>query len=161
MATADVRLANEAWEALFRAEATLLQELTAGLARSGEVQSSEYSVLYALSAAPSGLRITELGEDVLITQAGMSRLVARLELRGFVERVDDPDDGRACLIRLTDAGAEVQRRVGTAHARQVAQVMNRALTREQLQTLRDLSRALLAAVPPRSRRRRTAGDQDR
>jgi DNA-binding MarR family transcriptional regulator len=152
MAVKNVRLANEAWEALFRAQATIVRELSAGLTETDEVQPSEYSVLYALSAASHGLRITELGEDVLITQAGMSRLIVRLESRGFVERADDPQDKRACLIRLTSAGAEVQRRIGTVHARQVTEVMNRALSSEQLTTLRDLSRALIAAVPlgPRS-----------
>ena len=36
-------------------------------------------MLYALASAPNGLRITELGNDVLLTQPGMSRLIARLE----------------------------------------------------------------------------------
>ena len=71
-------------------------------------------MLYALSTAPDGLRITELGEDVLLTQPGMSRLVARLEARGLVQRVADPDDARASRIRLTAAGVDAQRRVGRA-----------------------------------------------
>ena len=82
--------------------------------------------------APDGLRITELSDDVLLTQAGISRLVARLESRGLVERVADPDDGRACRIRLTEAGASAQRRVGLRHGHHVAQIMTRALSVEQL-----------------------------
>ena len=66
------------------------------------VSPNEYGVLYALSTAPDGLRITELGDDALLTQAGISRLVARLETDGLVERVADPADGRASRIRLTD-----------------------------------------------------------
>src|SRR6201988_3479797 len=97
------RIANEAWEALFRAQATIAQELNAGEVW-GELLPREYGVLYALSAAPEGLRITELGEDVLLTQPGMSRLVARLEARGLVRREDDPDDARAQRVRLTEAG---------------------------------------------------------
>ena len=77
-------------------------------------------MLYALSTAPDGLRITELGDDVLLTQPGMSRLIARLEARGLVERADDPHDARACRIRLTPAGIRAQRRVGAAHGRHVA-----------------------------------------
>jgi DNA-binding MarR family transcriptional regulator len=131
------RIANEAWEALFRAQATIARELAAGDVW-GELSPREYGVLYALSRAPDGLRITELGNDVLLTQPGMSRLIARLETGGLVERVDDPDDGRACRIRLTEAGARAQREVGARHARHVARTMTRTLTTEQLSQLRDL-----------------------
>jgi DNA-binding MarR family transcriptional regulator len=140
-----VRLANEAWEALFRAQATIAGEFT-DADYWGDLLPREYGVLYALSTAPDGLRITELRDDVLLTQPGMSRLVARLEARGLVERQDDPDDARASRIRLTPAGVEAQQHAGTAHARHVARAMNRALDPEQLKVLRDLSLALLAAA---------------
>lgn len=137
------KLANEAWEALFRAQSTIAQELTARDAWEDLVP-REYGVLYALSSAdPQGLRITELGEDVLLTQPGMSRLVARLEARGLVRRVDDLDDARACLIRLTPAGAATQRRIGRVHARHVAEAMTRHLGRPQLEQLLDLSGRLI------------------
>jgi DNA-binding MarR family transcriptional regulator len=136
-------IANEAWEALFRAQATIGRELAAGGVW-GDLVPGEYGVLYALSSAPDGLRLTDLGEDVLLTQSGMSRLVARLETRGLVHRVSDPDDSRASRIRLTEAGADVQRRVGLAHGRHVAQAMTRNLDRHQLLALRDLCRRLIA-----------------
>jgi DNA-binding MarR family transcriptional regulator len=138
------RLANVAWEAFLRAQATLSREFE----REGEwagLLPREYGVLYALSKAPDGMRIAELGEDALLTQAGISRLISRLEKRGLVERSDDPVDGRACRIRLTAAGLEARRRVGRDHARHVTVAMTRALTPEQLAILRDLSNALLAA----------------
>ena len=136
------KIANEAWEALFRAQATIARELRAGDAWS-DLSPREYGVLYALSTAPGGLRPTELGEDVLISQPGMSRLVARLEARGLVERVDDPGDARACLIRLTPKGTEAPRNVGLRHGHQVAQSMMRALDRAELLQLHDLCRRLL------------------
>ena len=74
------RIANDAWEALFRAQATIAAELTAQTDWAG-LQPREYGVLYALSTTPNGLRITDLGEDVLLSQPGMSRLIARLEAR--------------------------------------------------------------------------------
>lgn len=140
-----MRLANETWEILFRAQATIAREF-ANADIWGDVLPREYGVLYALSTAPDGLRITELSEDVLITQPGMSRLVARLEAHGLVERKDDPGDARARRIRLTPAGAETQRRVGLAHARHVDRVMTRALDRDQIELLRGLSLALLTAA---------------
>jgi DNA-binding MarR family transcriptional regulator len=136
------KLANEVWEALFRAQSTIVEELTARDAWEDLVP-REYGVLYALSSVPSGLRITELGEDVLLTQPGMSRLVARLEGRGLVQRVDDADDARACRIRLTQAGVATQRRIGRTHARHVAEAMTRNLDRGELEQLLDLSRRLI------------------
>jgi len=143
MAGSNLRIANEAWEALFRAQATIGRELAAGEVW-GELAPREYGVLYALSAAPQGLRISELLEDVLLTQPGMSRLIARLEERGLVARADDPDDRRACRVRLTRAGARAQREIGLAHGRHVAEAMTRILSREQPVQPRDLCRGLIA-----------------
>jgi DNA-binding MarR family transcriptional regulator len=135
------RIANEAWEALYRAQATLLRELAAGDVW-GELSPNEYGVLYALAHAPAGLRITELGADVLLSQPGLSRLIARMEAAGLVERVEDPADGRASRIRLSAAGARAQRQVGARHAHHIAEAMTRHLDREQLAALRELCRAL-------------------
>jgi DNA-binding MarR family transcriptional regulator len=143
------RLANVAWEAMFRAQATLAREFERE-GEWGDLLPREYGVLYALSKAPEGLRIIDLCDDALLTQAGVSRLVIRLERRGLVERSDDPHDGRASRIRLSAEGTDVQRRVGRAHARQVASAMTRALDPTQLQILRDLCLALTEAAsePP-------------
>jgi DNA-binding MarR family transcriptional regulator len=141
------RLANGAWEAMFRAQATLAREFERE-GEWGDLIGREYGVLYALSTAPDGLRIIDLCEDALLTQAGVSRLVSRLERRGLVERSDDPHDGRASRFSLTAEGREIQRRIGRAHARHVAKAMTRALSPEQLRTLRDLSLALTEAAEP-------------
>jgi DNA-binding MarR family transcriptional regulator len=150
MSSREARLANEAWEALFRAQATLALAFERD-GDWGDLLPREYGVLYALSgAAPDGLRMSEMCDDVLLTQAGISRLVSRLERRGLVERSSDPNDARAYRIQLTPTGADVQRTVGRRHARQVTDAMTRALDPEQLRTLRDLSRALTAAAPTSS-----------
>jgi len=141
------RIANEAWEALFRAQATVMRELIAADVW-GELSPSEYGVLYALSNAPDGLRVTELMGDALLTQGGVSRLVARLEASGKVERVADPSDGRASRVRLTDAGTEAQRRVGIRHGHHVAQIMNRTFSVQQLEQLRALSQTLTESIRP-------------
>jgi DNA-binding MarR family transcriptional regulator len=138
------RIANEAWEALFRAQASVARELTEGDVW-GDLRPHDYGVLYALSTAPSeGLRITELRDDVLLTQPGLSRLIARLEGLGLVEREADPDDGRASRVRLTAAGGRAQRQIGLRHGRHIAQTMTRGLSDDQLLQLRDLCRTLLA-----------------
>lgn len=142
----DERLANEAWEAYYRAQATIARELIDADFWEG-LLTREYAVLFALSTEVEGLRITELGDDVLITQPGMSRLIARLEARGLVERVEDAADGRARRIRLTREGSALQRRVGAGVARRVAVALGRSLDDAQLTALRDLSLTLLSGAP--------------
>lgn len=137
-----MRLANEAWEALYRAMMTISRELRADFVWEDLIE-NEYGVLYTLSTAPAGLRMIDLAQDVLITQPGLSRLIGRMEQRGLVRREDDPDDGRACRIRLTDTGSHLQRRVGATHARQVTAEMSARLDREQLTELRDLCKLML------------------
>jgi DNA-binding MarR family transcriptional regulator len=53
---------------------------------------------------PAGTRLTVLAARAGITHQAMAQLVAELEERGIVERIADPSDGRARLVRLTDEG---------------------------------------------------------
>lgn len=142
----DTKLANAAWEALFRAQKTIEAELNAGDVW-GDLIPSDYGVLYALSTAKSGLRMSDLGKDVLLSQPGLSRLVARLEARGLIERHPDPDDARASILCLSSTGLHAQRRVGARHGRHVAQALSSRLDDDQLIALRDLCEQILAAVP--------------
>jgi DNA-binding MarR family transcriptional regulator len=139
------KLANEAWEALFRAQRTIYGEFEHSEEVWGSLAPTEYGVLYALSTASGPLRITELCEDVLLSQPGMSRLIARLEGKGLIERVEDPSDARASRVRMTAEGVRAQRQVGAAHGRQVARLMVRGLDAEELTELRDLCRKLIGA----------------
>lgn len=147
--TSRSRLANEAWEAYFRTQAALTREFAEADIWDG-LQTTEYAVMHALSNAPDGLRITQLGEDVLITQTGMSRLILRLEKRGLVERVSDATDGRAQRIQLTPSGLALQRRVGLRVARLITTAMTRALDDAQMTVLRHLSLELLSEAPGRA-----------
>ena len=51
-----------------------------------------------------GVRLTELARRVGVTKQAVQPLVAELAAWGFVEVVPDPTDGRARLVRWTDAG---------------------------------------------------------
>lgn len=58
---------------------------------------------------PEGIRLTELAARAGQTHQSIGEVVAELEQRGYVERVPDPTDRRARLIRLTAAGRDVVR----------------------------------------------------
>jgi DNA-binding MarR family transcriptional regulator len=51
-----------------------------------------------------GARVSDMAERAQMTKQGMAELVAYLEARGYVERVTDPTDRRAKIVRLTDKG---------------------------------------------------------
>lgn len=50
------------------------------------------------------MRVTALAEAEGASQSGMTQLVQRLENQGLVERCSDPDDGRACLVKVGEGG---------------------------------------------------------
>jgi DNA-binding MarR family transcriptional regulator len=52
------------------------------------------------------LRMSELAEEVVISRSGLTRLVERLERRGFVERRRGDRDPRRTFVRITPAGFE-------------------------------------------------------
>ncbi len=56
-----------------------------------------------------GLRLTELAERAHTTKQAMLYTVNQLAGAGYLERVADPTDGRAKIIRLTERGWEVRR----------------------------------------------------
>ncbi|WP_243858187.1 MarR family winged helix-turn-helix transcriptional regulator [Mycobacterium sp. DL440] len=50
------------------------------------------------------MRVTALAEAEGASQSGMTQLVQRLEQQGLLERCSDPDDGRACLVKVSEGG---------------------------------------------------------
>lgn len=53
---------------------------------------------------PGGSRLTDLAEQAQVTKQSAGFIVDRLEERGYVERVPDPHDGRARLVRVAARG---------------------------------------------------------
>lgn len=141
--------ANATWEALLSAQVTLMRGFAAEPIWD-QLSMREYDILYTLSKEPSGLRISQLNEKVLLSQPAVSRLLDRMENKGLVERADDPHDKRAVLIRATDEGETAQRRVGAKHALSVSASVSDRLNDHEMDTLRELCRRL-AAQPQNDR----------
>jgi len=57
---------------------------------------------------PDGSRLTDLAERARMTKQSVGEVASDLEARGYVERVPDPNDGRAKIIRLTERGRAAQ-----------------------------------------------------
>ena len=66
-----------------------------------------------------------LASHARVTKGAMTRLLDGLESRGFVERHQDPDDGRRWLIELTATGKKEARRLAGMTENAVALIMSR------------------------------------
>ncbi len=62
--------------------------------------------------ADGALRLVSISKRLGITPSTLTRNLARLEERGFVIRIGDPDDGRAQRVALTDSGRKPPSRSG-------------------------------------------------
>jgi DNA-binding MarR family transcriptional regulator len=77
---------------------------------------TEFDVLITLFNAPdSRLRMTALADRVLLSPAGLTHLVTRLERDGLVRREVDPNDGRKWFAVLTDNGDATLRTARHTH----------------------------------------------
>lgn len=144
------RRAAEAWEALFRAQVAIMRRLERDDIW-GDLSMREYDVLFQLSRAPGGtLRLRDLNEHILLSQPSLSRMVERLEARGFVVREAVPDDARGVSVRLTGRGADLQREIGRRHVRTISRYVGGALDGDDLARLDDVCtrlRSAQAAIP--------------
>ena len=144
------REAAEAWEALFRAQVALMRRFSAEDVW-GEASIREYDVLFTLSRRPGrAARLRDLAGEGLLSQPSLSRLVERLELRGWLQRTPAPEDGRGIVVSLTDEGARVQREIGRRHVTQIQRLVGGALDADELAELRrltDLLRTRQSEIP--------------
>jgi DNA-binding MarR family transcriptional regulator len=53
-----------------------------------------------------GSRLTDLADRSGLTKQAVGEAVAELERKGYLERVPDPEDGRAKIIKLTERGVD-------------------------------------------------------
>src|SRR3712207_6749497 len=70
-----------------------------------EIRAVHGNVLAFLDA--EGTQVSELARRAQITKQSMAELVAHLERHGYVERIPDPADRRARLVRATARGRTV------------------------------------------------------
>ena len=78
------------------------------LVRAGhELTFSQFVTLKTLARGIAS--VTDLARAAELNPGAMTRLLDRLEAKGLIERVADPEDRRALHIHLTDAGVAIWR----------------------------------------------------
>ena len=137
---------REAWHRLLRLSRRVLREIDARLDAEHRIGVNEFDVLITLDNAPERrLRMTDLAEAVMLSSGGLTRLVGRLESRGLVGRIPDPDDARSFYAALTGEGSQRLSEARVTHDAVIEALLSAKLTGDEM---RSLTRALGQALEP-------------
>jgi DNA-binding MarR family transcriptional regulator len=130
---------------LFKAARLLNEEALERAAKGGPRLRPSHTTLFP-HIDLEGTRIVDLAARVGITKQAVSQLVDDLEALEVVERVEDPDDGRAKRVRFTKAGrrglldglevlrdleSELARSVGGTRMRELHDTLERLVERSE------------------------------
>jgi DNA-binding MarR family transcriptional regulator len=129
----------EAWSALAATHRLVSEALAATLAARAGLSINDFEVLLALARRePQPLQLCDLSGAAPLSQAGLSRLIARLEQRGLVARVGAPRDRRGILLALTPSGRGTLQQAVAVHAKCVRAYFTDHLCDDEQRVLADV-----------------------
>ena len=136
-----------AWAELHRADGAVRAELSRRLEGEAETTLLEHEAVHRLVIAP-GRRLTmyQLADALLVSRSGATRLIDRLEERGWVSRRAAPQDRRVVRAELTREGAAAFAHTGAVFAAAFEERFGGVLADEDVAALRAVLAQLLAAT---------------
>ena len=103
-----------------------------------------YDVLLELDrAGADGLRPFELQKNLLLPQYGVSRLIARIEKAGYLERVSCEDDGRGQNVAITISGRELRKQMWPIYRKALQEVIGLSCTPREASELSVLLKKII------------------
>jgi DNA-binding MarR family transcriptional regulator len=107
----------------------------------------EVGVLSSLRIAgpPHRLSPTMLGKGLMLSSAGVTSRLDRLERRGLLNRLPDPDDRRGVIVELSDRGLELVDRAVAANIASEKQLLGK-LDAAEIAQLEALLRKMLGSL---------------
>ena len=129
----------------------------------GDLGYVQFEILATLADAGRPLTMTDLADGVVYSRSGLTHQAALLEKAALIAREPSPDDHRATVVDITDAGRARLAEVLPGHVDVVRGLLYEPLSDQDVDTLDDLVgriRDHMRAKPPRSAvsRRRETGD---
>ena len=123
-----------AWLDVFQANTLVARALERGLKERFGLPLADYEVLARLAEVPEGerIRMQELARRVLLSKSGLSQLFTRLEKRGLVQRLGDPENLRVTYAILTEEGREALERARPAFLEEIEERFAGHLNKEEV-----------------------------
>jgi DNA-binding MarR family transcriptional regulator len=136
-----------AWLDTFQANTLVTRALERGLKERFGLPLADYEVLARLAEVPEGerIRMQELARRVLLSKSGLSQLFTRLERRGLVQRLGDPENLRVTYAILTEEGREALERARPAFLKEIEERFAGHLNKEEMRTIRQAMRKVIRA----------------
>lgn len=140
---------SRAWLALVATSELLPNALDAQLRGDSGMSHFEFMLLGILNTDDDHtMRMTRLAELTHSTLPRLSKAVTRLEDRGWIERLQCPEDRRATNARLTQGGRRAMILATPGHIETVRRGVLDRLSRTQLAALADALEPILAGLDP-------------
>ncbi len=132
-------LEHRVWRAYLLTHARVARRLEADLIEESGLPLAEFDVLFQLANADGRrLRMNELADRVVLSRAGITRLVDRLVADGLVSRLKCASDARGAYAVLTDLGQTRFDKARPGHFSGVRRYFLEAFTQDELRGLAEL-----------------------
>lgn len=113
----DTLLAMETIGRIKRLEVILMRRLSANYKINYQISHWEFDVLATLrrTGTPYLMSPTVLFDSMMVSSGTMTNRLQHLEKKGLIERIDNPEDKRSLLVKLTPKGLELIDRAVASH----------------------------------------------
>ncbi|MEE6177880.1 MarR family winged helix-turn-helix transcriptional regulator [Mycobacterium sp. 050134] len=150
--------------ALTEAASLLQYAVREQLRAEGGISYVQFEILAELAAAERPLTMTDLADGVVYSRSGLTHQAGLLEKTGLITRHVSPDDQRATVVEITEAGRARVAKVLPGHIHVVRDLLYGSLSDRDVQTLGDIMsrvRDHMRGRPPRSATSRRRPDSRR
>ena len=128
-----------AWVNLIYSYGRIAREANQQMRQAQSVGLEAYDLLLVLEDVEGQtMDMTSLGEKLLVSLSGISRLVSRLEEKGLVSIARSPIDHRTKLVTLTALGQSERERAWEAYSKVIQQEIAGRLTEAEAEQLSSL-----------------------
>ena len=90
----------------------------------GDLSQPEFRAL-CLASERQQCSMQDIAKDLGFTKGGATRVVNRLEKKGYIERQSSPEDGRVCCVKVTTPGHMLVKSVNREKEERIANIMAR------------------------------------
>jgi MarR family 2-MHQ and catechol resistance regulon transcriptional repressor len=89
----------------------------------GDLSQPEFRALCLASERPQ-CSMQDIAKDLGFTKGGATRVVNRLEKKGYIERQRSPEDGRICCVKVTAPGSVLVKSVNREKEDRIVKIMS-------------------------------------